>query len=433
MACESPKQVTLKELAYQTHFRSDISDALGVYLVGENSTEASPNLKYENKDGVYSLLASSRMCHDKLNGNKISVYAYAPYREDALSELENHHIEVYSDQRDSLNYRKSDFQYARLENSDLSADIIDLAFNNKLARLTININKSDLSKSDKISFEITNVATSMSINLRTGELFEPKNIGSIKPFRQEKANAGFDYTLDAILVPQKILRDTPVFKFRIDGRDYSYRTRYGSSLKSSMHYICNIMIDNGVLSVESEEFPRIKGSALDNISVVSERVYKIGDYYPIADDPLSAIGVVFSTVDNGAHGKILSLNEAVGLEWGPLLSTGAKSKISGASNKAIIEQKANFIGQYQALSWCLDKGKDWYLPAINELAAICIQKEVLNIALSPLLRSNNLGNGVYVSSTEDSDSKVLVLHFGNGQRFLQDKNFDFYVRAVSDF
>lgn len=439
MACESRKQVRLQELAARTHFQADFPDTfifepIGVYMVGENSSESCINLKYDNKDGVYSFVDFNELCTTKITTNKVNIYAYAPYRKDTNSDIQKHHITVFADQSDSINYIGSDFLYARVNNKDLVEAInVSLPFNHKFAKITINIKKSDLIESDNISFEITNVVTSVNMNLRTGRLSDLKDIGSIKPFQKKRANSGFDYTLEAIMIPQEIERNTPLFKFSIDGKNYSYSTRYSSSVGSSMQYICNIKVDNGTLSMESEEFPRVKGSSSDNIGAISERIYKIGDYYPIADDPLSAIGVVFSTVDNGAHGKILSLNEAVDLEWGPLLATGAKSKISGASNKVIIEKNTNNIVQYRALSWCLNKGKDWYLPAINELVTICKQKEALNRALAPLLRSNNLGNGVYVSSTEDSESKVLVLHFGNGQRFLQDKSLDFHVRAVCDF
>lgn len=438
MACESQRHISFQELAYQTHFQIETSgvftsEPIGVYMVDDGFYEMCNNLKYINKNGIYSLVDSSGLCSKKIKNDKVIVYAYAPYREGDKSGVENHQIEVYPDQRDSINYVESDFLYVKVNNKDLSADTIGLSFNNSLARLTINIKNSNLLKSDNVFFEIINIATSININLRTGTFFDPENIEAIKPFEKKKANSGFDHTLEAILVPQNIQKNTSVFKFRIDGKDYCYTTKYDVNLESAMQYICNITLDSRGLSVESEEFPRKRDSVLDNVGAVSERVYKIGDFYPIADDPLSAIGVVFSTVDNGAHGKILSLNEAVDLEWGPSVETGAKSKISGGGNKAIIERSTNSIAEYRALNWCLSKGKDWYLPAINELAIICKQKEILNRALSPLLRSNNLGNGVYVSSTEDSESKVLVLHFGNGQRFLQDKSLDFHVRAVCDF
>ncbi|MBF0577669.1 fimbrillin family protein [Dysgonomonas sp. GY617] len=439
-ACESRKQMSLQQLASLAHFKADFPDEegdsmpIGVYMESESSSTSCINLKYENKEGLYLLADSSEICHKDLENQNVSIYAYAPYRKDIKSSLTNHHIIVSSDQRDSANYIASDFLYANTNSKGTSSNEINLPFKTKFSKIVINIKTFGFLNSENIDFEITNVATSTNINLRTGVLFGSDDISNIKPIRKKKVPSGFNYTLEAILIPQTILGNTPIFKLRIGTKEYSYLTKYDVNVEVSMQYTCNIVVDNSGLHVEAEEYPRTKNCGADNMAAVSERIYKVGDYYPIPDDPLSAIGVVFSIIDNkGVHGKMVSLDEAIDLEWGPFFETGAKSRISGASNKVILSKKVSSLSQYKALSWCLNKGKGWYLPAINELFMIYKQKEILNHVLSTMLRSDNLGSGVYVSSTEYDESKALVLHFGNGERFPQDKSYNFHARAICDF
>lgn len=438
-ACESRKQMSLQQLASLAHFQADFPDEdysmpIGIYMESENVSTSCINLKYENKEGSYRLVDSSEICHKNLENQNVSIYAYAPYRKDIKSSITNHHITVSSDQSDSANYVASDFLYANTNYKGTSSDVISLPFKTKFSKIVINIKTVGIQNSEDFDFEITNVATSTNINLCTGVLSGSDDISNIKPKRKKKVPAGFNYSVEAILIPQTILGNTSIFKFKIGAKEYSYLTKYDVNVDVNMQYTCNIVVDNSGLHVEAEEYPRTRNCGVDNVGAVSERIYKVGDYYPIPDDPLSAIGVVFSIIDNkGVHGKMVSLDEAIDLEWGPFFETGAKSRISGASNKISVNQKVRSLSQYKALSWCLNKGKDWYLPAINELSTIYKQKEILNKVLSPMLRSDNLGSGVYVSSTEYDVSKALVLHFGNGERFPQDKSYSFHVRAVRDF
>lgn len=402
-------------------------------MVNKDLSTLCINLKYENRKGLYTLVDTSKLSCEKIDNPVMNIYAYAPYVEDKQSTIENHRVEVHPDQSDLADYLGSDFLYAKVDDIALSDNAVNLSFENKLAKLIININKVDLLNGGDVDFEIINVATSTGVNLYTGVLSIPENIGSIKPFRNQKGNTGFNYRLEAILVPQKISANTLLFKLKLDGKEYCYTTKNDINFDSSMMYIYNITVDNNSLSVECEELSRARENISNSPDIIFERTYKIGDYYPIADDPLSAIGVVFYTTDDGTHGKIISLDEIIGLKWGPLMVTGTRSRILGTNNQIIIQRQAHSIAEYEAFNWCLSKGKDWYLPAINELVAIYKQKDILNKSLSPLLRSSNLGDEIYMSSTEYNTSDVLVFHFENGQCFHQNKRFSSRVRGVLAF
>lgn len=441
ISCERKKELSLHQLASDTHFKAEFSDMgyaldslpMGVYVVYNETSMFCSNFKYEYKEGLYSLTDSKEISNPDFENKNINIYAYTPYQNMENPSIEKHHVVVETNQQNQANYNASDFMYAWVEHKALG-EKIDLAFKVKFAKVVINIKNKALKESNNdIGVEIINVATSANINLKTGILSALGDIGTIKTMKQDVPNSDFNYTVQAIMIPQEIPANQTILNIEIEGHVYSYQTKHEIFIQPSTQYIYNVTIDEFGISVEFENFLRTRDGVADNLNPVSNHIYKVGDYYPMADDKMSAIGVVIEVFDNGSHGKIISLDEALDLSWGPSRLTGAKSKISGANNKEIIERQGGSVSEYEALNWCRSKGKGWYLPAINELVTIYKQKDVLNRSLSPLLRSNNLGDGVYVSSTENDDSNALVLYFGNGQRFQQDKSLTSHVRAVYDF
>lgn len=442
ISCDRKKELSVRQLISDTHFKVEFSDVgyaldplipMGAYIMDDNSSIFCSNLKYQYKDSFYSLVDSSQINSLKYDSKGANIYAYFPYQDIENPNPEKHRVRVATDQQSLSNYQASDFMYAIAEHKTLSQKI-DLQLSGKFAKIIINIKKKGLKEStEDIGVELVDIATSADINLKTGALSNLSDVSTIKLMKRSIPNSDFDYTVQGIAIPQEIQADKTVLRIVIGGKVYSHATRYEVSIEPAMQYVYNVTIDDFGMSVESEGRDRDRKGTVENLNSVSTHTYEVGDYYPMADDKLSAIGIVFRTSDDGLHGKVLSLDEALDLNWGPLGDTGAKSKVSGANNKAILERQDLSISEYRALSWCLKKGKGWYLPAINELVTIYEQKEILNRSLSPLLRSNSLGDGVYLSSTENNSANALVLYFGNGQRFQQDKNMESHVRAICDF
>ncbi len=444
-SCDEKKEVSLHQLISDTHFKVQLPEAdftsdpltsMGVYLVDYNSSEFSSNLRYKSQQGFYSLADSSGISVDKFDreAKNVDIYAYVPYQKVENSTIEKHHVSVMLNQQDTASYQASDFMCATAERKALATKI-DLTFKPQLTKVVINVKKRGLKVvNNDVEVEFVDVATSANINLKTRILTNLGGICTVKPLKQDASDVDFDYTLQAILIPQKIAAGQTILQVQTGGKVYTHQAKYDLSLKPAMEYVYDIYIDDSEISVESESDPKKRGEGrTEGLASISAHTYKIGDYYPMADDALSAIGIVFAAYNNGAHGKILSLDEAIDLKWGPSVEMGAQSKISGSNNKDIIEHRNGSVSQYEAFNWCFSKGKNWYLPAINELVAIHQQKETINRALSPLLRSNYLGDGVYLSSTEGDESTALVLYFASGKRFQQSKSMGYHVRAVSDF
>ena len=98
--------------------------------------------------------------------------------------------------------------------------------------------------------------------------------------------------------------------------------------------------------------------------------YKVGDYYNEGGKE----GVVFEVSADGRHGKIVSLDEA-NLPWCTdeqferAIVVGASSTTDGKANTDRVMARSD-SDEYLAFVWCRAKGRDWYLPAKDELKCI---------------------------------------------------------------
>lgn len=105
------------------------------------------------------------------------------------------------------------------------------------------------------------------------------------------------------------------------------------------------------------------------------RAYAVGDYY----DENGIRGVVCAVSDDGLHGLLLSIEETTAawcaLNKSELQSVGASDTKDGCAN---MEAVAEYIARgeaswedFPAFAWCRALGEGWYLPAIDELLAVC--------------------------------------------------------------
>ena len=171
------------------------------------------------------------------------------------------------------------------------------------------------------------------------------------------------------------------------------------------------------------------------------RTYNVGDYY----NENGVEGVVFQVWDGGRHGKIVSLDEAQ-LAWDSYVkygffsssggsSTGVFNKRDGKANTDKVMQRRD-SDQYPAFVWCRNKGADWYLPAVEELKTIHINKSKINTALvkyGTKLKDKWLSDTNYWSSTENDKFCAWHINMHNGITVNFGKDRYYYVRAVSAF
>lgn len=176
----------------------------------------------------------------------------------------------------------------------------------------------------------------------------------------------------------------------------------------------------------------------------SPKTYKVGDYY----NENGREGVVFEVSADGCHGKIVGLDQTT-LMWctdeqaREKIIVGANSRVNGKINTDKVMAKNN-ASEYPAFVWCRNKGKDWYLPAIEELYVLLTNDAVHNSVNKTLKQKgacllSNKGEylELYWSSTEKEnwEGMAYIIDMEDASIASSSKNQDFlvHVRAVATF
>ena len=178
--------------------------------------------------------------------------------------------------------------------------------------------------------------------------------------------------------------------------------------------------------VASQGNSQNKGSTAMSGSITSAP-YKVGDYY----NDGTKEGIVFEVSNGGYNGKIVSLGNNV-YKWSEKqVITGATSQTDGMYNMQKIRSLSN-LKYYPAFAWCASLGDGWYLPARDELKAICAQRTAINKALKAKGKSE-LENSYYWSSTQDDKLFAWGVNMNDGDTRDNYKGSTNFVRAVSAF
>ena len=105
-------------------------------------------------------------------------------------------------------------------------------------------------------------------------------------------------------------------------------------------------------------------------NTTATKSYNVGDYYNEGGKE----GVVFEVSDDGRHGKIVSLDEAeqpwcTQEQYSKNIVVGASSTTDGRANTDRVMARSDSEA-YPAFVWCRAMGRDWYLPAAEELKSL---------------------------------------------------------------
>ena len=163
--------------------------------------------------------------------------------------------------------------------------------------------------------------------------------------------------------------------------------------------------------------------------------YKVGDYY----NENGKEGVVFEVSADGQSGKIVSLAQSQNLEWSDIEEKhqrliGAFNQTYGAPNLSTVKQLEESY-YYPAFLWCQRLGDGWYLPSIEELRKILLNKSIskaVNNTLEKIDAKNIIvPSNFYWSSTERDRNYAL-----RANKYIEQytsKDAKSFVRAVSTF
>ena len=154
----------------------------------------------------------------------------------------------------------------------------------------------------------------------------------------------------------------------------------------------------------------------------TERKYKIGQKITIN----GTRGFVFEITDGGKHGKAVSMQETTA-SWCVKndidITVGAASDTNGYINTSIIQELPLWEKRFPAFSWCKSLGKDWYLPAIEEVEKFTQHH----------FHNNSYNIERYWSSTEKDDKTAYFKFITGGYPYPGSKARNRYVRAVAVF
>ncbi len=179
--------------------------------------------------------------------------------------------------------------------------------------------------------------------------------------------------------------------------------------------------------------------------VTLETKYSVGDYY----NQDGKEGVVFEVTEDGLHGKIISMTQSSKLQWASDKKErdrfiDANNKTDGTKNMETIQQIPGWEKKYPAFKWCADLGDGWYLPAIEELKLLLLNRDthaVVNKTLSEkggvkLFRKGD--SGQYWSSTQEQTSQfdeacAWSVDMEYNFAYYKVKRNHYFVRAIATF
>ena len=197
------------------------------------------------------------------------------------------------------------------------------------------------------------------------------------------------------------------------------------------------IVADGYTTYEKEIVVSKDGSEEINVTLSVTPKYKVGDYY----NDGTKQGVVFYVDATGQHGKIVSLDQVKkkwcsDTQYYKDIVVGASSISDGKANTDKVMSRSD-SAEYPAFVWCRAKGKDWYLPALDELQLLLLDRSVHQAVNRTLKeRGGNTLSGWYWSSTEYKNDKKFcawLVDMGNGSTGSLNKYGNRYVRAVSAF
>lgn len=183
----------------------------------------------------------------------------------------------------------------------------------------------------------------------------------------------------------------------------------------------------------------------DYENAVPLRTYKVGDYY----EQNGKCGVVFEVDKSGSHGKIVGFEEFPDNQWYVLfdsqnysynIKVGAVSESDGRYNQKIIMAVSSWSQRFPAFYLCIKSGgEEWYIPAIEELRTLMLNKKVRE-AVNATLRErggiiigSSKKNSWYWSSTEENANHAYFVDVNMGVWNYYNKQAHGNVRIISVF
>lgn len=381
-------------------------DEVGVFIVkGNAGLQETENwvdnmkMTYSNGDWSYTLPPGKEYYPVD---EALSFYAYYPYT-DGLNPISNL-ATLPTDQSRLTNIEDIYLFTARTTGIQNSSEPVRLEFSSALAIIELSLKSGgDGGRlTDRIVVTMEGCQTYLSFNIESGQTEAAGKVFPITLRRVEQpgdADYRTNYTYQAI-VPAQTLEAGKEFRFAdkdVPGsRDLIYRLPEAVTLEPG----------------QVKPFEITLKPALD-----PAHEYKVGDFYPHKGFP---IGVVYEVDGTGQHGKIV-YRESINTFWGKATTILTDENSGRANMRAVYNANSRSFDGYPAFQWAdslnptgteyTDDAKGiWYLPALNELRALCNQWDNLAGSSEKLSLPDREDNS-FGSSSSSSDVMYPILYW----------------------
>lgn len=409
-------------------------DEVGVFILKgnaglQNTGNWVDNMKmtYSNGDWIYTLPSGKEYYPAD---EALSFYAYYPYTDglDPISNLATLPI----DQSWLTNIEDRYIFTARTTGIQNSSEPVRLEFSSALAIIELSLKSGgDGGRlTDRMVVTLEGCQTNYVINLESGQTKATGKVHTITLRRVEQpddADYRTKYTYQAIVPAQTLEAGEVKFSFT-----------YGFKGEDPMiHNLANnVTLEQGW----------VKPFEITLTPVIDpDHKYEVGDVYPHKGFP---IGVVYEVDESGQHGKIV-YRECTLTSWGKKGWILENEESGRANMRAVYNANSQSFDGYPAFQWAnslnptdteyTDNAKGiWYLPALNELRALCSQWDNLADSFEKLSLPNREDNN-FGSSSSSSNVMYPFLYrnpsnpnlFGRGDG--NKETFPTYFFAIMEF
>ena len=260
----SPNIILMSGLTKASGSTWDASDAIGIYMFEENSTnvvESRENIEYVTEEGgkTGSFKAANTIIYFPDNGNKVRFMAYYPYLGSVTTSGDVYPVDVTN----QSSQNKIDLLYSFNEDAKYDKTTPDkkvpLVFDHQLTKVYVNIKAGEgLTDEELQGIEITfdGLNTTAGFNLKDGSLNNPSNPADIDLLRIT-AKEGYVASFESIVIPSN---EVPVATIVFDLKNGNTETGiandvytwvFNNALSKSTQYTYNVTINRSGIVVEA--------------------------------------------------------------------------------------------------------------------------------------------------------------------------------------
>lgn len=173
------------------------------------------------------------------------IYAYYPYDSEMSKFPDKINLSAYPykvNENQQESFTTNDFLWAKATNIYPTEDKINLSFSHSLSKIKINLTSdTELPENVFSSLLIHNLRNNSSININTGTATVSGQATVIVPYKE--INAGNKTTFHAIIIPQSIVKGTPLFSIEINGEKFIFEIDSDLEFKPQKEYQFDLTIN----------------------------------------------------------------------------------------------------------------------------------------------------------------------------------------------